>query len=217
MNETSSSNSNGSLPFTTGSSTTSISSSLSSLLSPITSHRPLCRIPAVTDFSSLVSRSPVPAPPPISQQQWLTGMTSSSNSLMASRPSTTPCNNISLRRQEEGPLVLRKLSRCPNFTMGCHRSFTNGGRRPRSGLRPSTPPPLTEKRQQRYSHAWKGLVQAVMHRFASMSAWRPTLGPHGQNSRPRSRASSCPEITRSGQGPNSCVFVRVPARGSTTS
>ena len=40
-----------------------------------------------------------------------------------------------------------------------------------------------------------------MHRFASMSAWRPTLGPRGQNSRPRLRVSSCPETTRSGQGP----------------
>ena len=210
MHETSSSNLSGSLPFTTRSSTTSISSSLSSLLSLITSHCPLHHIPAVTDFSSLVSRSPAPAPPPISQQQWLTGMTSSSNSLMGSRPSTIPCNNISLCRQEEGLLILRRLSRRPNFMTGRHKSFTNGGQRPRSGSRPPMPPPPTEKRQQWYSHAWKGLMQAIMHRFASMSAWRPMLGPHGQNSRLRSRVSSCLETTRSGQGPNSCIFIRVP-------
>ena len=110
---TSSSNSSDSLAYITASSTTSTSSSPLSPLNPITSHCPLRHIPAVTDFGLVVSRTPVPALPPISQKQWLTGMTSSSNSLMASRPSTTPCNNISLHRQEEGPLVLRKLSQRP--------------------------------------------------------------------------------------------------------
>ena len=144
-------------------------------------------------------------------------MTSSFNSPMGSRPSTIPCNNTLLHRQEEGPLVLRKLSWHPNFTTGRHRSFTSGDQRPRSGLRPPTPPPPTEKRQRRSSCIWKGLVQAVMHRFASMSAWRPMPGLCGQISRLRSRVSSCPETTGSGQGPNSCVFIRVPTRGSTTS
>ena len=151
VHKTSSSNSSDSLPFTTGSSMTSISNSLSSLLSPITSHRPLHCIPAVTDFGSLTSRSLAPTPPPISQQ-WLTGMTSSSNSPMGSRPSTIPCNNISLHRQEEGPLILRKLSRRPNFMTGHHRSFMNGGQRPRSGSQQPMPPPPTEKRQRQYSH-----------------------------------------------------------------
>ena len=133
MLETPSSNSSTLLPFTTGSSMTFTSSSLSSPLSPITSHHPLRRIPAVTDFGSLVSRSPAPAPPPISQQQWLTGMISSSSSQTDSRPFTTPCSNTSPHRQQEGPLVLRKLSWHPNFMTGRHKGFTNGDRRPRSG------------------------------------------------------------------------------------
>ena len=170
VHETSSSNLSGSPLSTTRSSTTYISSSLSSLLSPIMSHRPLCHIPAITDFGSLISRSPTPVLPPISQRQWLTGMILFFNLPMGSRPFTIPCNNTSLRRQEEGPLVLRRLSRRPNFTMGCHRSFMNGGRRPRSGLRPPTPPPPTERRQWQYSRIWRGLMQAVMHMFASMSA-----------------------------------------------
>ena len=137
-------------------------------------------------------------------------MTSSFNLPTGSRPSITPSNSILPCRQEEGLLNLRKLSQHLNFMMGCHRSFTSGGQRPRSGSPPPTPPPPIEKRQWRYSRIWKGLVQVVMHRFALMSAWRPTLGPHGQIFKQRSRISSSQGTTRSGQGPNSCIFNRAP-------
>ena len=210
---TPSSNLSTSLLSTIESFTTCTSNSCLSLLNQTMFHCPLCHIPAITDFSSLISRTPTPVLPPISQQQWLTGMTSSFNSPMGSRPSITPCNNISLCRQEEGPLILRKLSRRLNFMMGHHKSFMNGGWRQRFGLPPPMPPPPIERRQRQYSRIWKGLMQAIMHRFASMSAWRPTLGPHGQISKWRSRISSSRGTTRSGQGPNSCVFDRAPARG----
>ena len=187
-------------------------SSCSSLLSLTTLHHPLHCTPTVTDFGSLASRSPAPALPPISQQQWLTGMTSSSNLPMDSRPSIIPCNNTSQRRQERGPLVLRKLSQCPNFTTGCHKGFTSGGQRPRSGSQPPMLQPPTERRQRQYSHVWKGLVQAIMHRFTLMSAWRPTFGPHGQIFKWRLKTSSW-GTTRSGQGPNSCIFAKDLGRG----
>ena len=126
-------------------------------------------------------------PPPISQQQWPTRMTSSSSSQTDSRPFTTPCSSTSPHRLQEGLLVLKRLSQHPNITTGRHRSFTNGGQRPRFGLPPPMPPPPIKRRQQWFSHVWKGLVRAVMHKFASMSAWRPTLGLRGQISKRRSR------------------------------
>ena len=144
-------------------------------------------------------------------------MTSSSSSQTDSRPFITPSNSILPHRRQEGLLVLRRLSQHPNFTVGHHRNSMNGGRKPRSGLPPPTPPPPIEKKQRWFSHVWKGLVRAVMHRFALMSAWRTALGPRGRISKRRSRTSSSQETTRNGQGPNSCIFNKDPTREYTIS
>ena len=213
-----SSNLTNSLPSTTASFLIYISSSLSLPLSQIMSHHPLRRIPAVTDFGSLISRSPAPTPPLISQQ-WI-GKEQSSSSSRTNRTSGRPLPSSSPTKPTLAPQVSflqRKLSRPLRPTMGLPRSFTSGGPRLRFGLPPPMPLPPMNKRWRLFTRTWRALMQAASHRFTLMSAWQQARGQPGPHYRQRSRPSFSQEITRSEQGPNSCVFIRGPANKLMTS
>ena len=198
---------------TTMSFLTCTSSSHSSPLNLITSHCPLCHIPTVTDFSFLISRTPTPTLPPISQQ-WIWKERSNSLSRINRTsgrhlPSFSPTRRM-LPLLQQVPFLQRKLL-CPlRPMMGLPRSSMSGGPKSRSGLWPLTMPPLTSRRQRLFTCAWKALVQATLCRFASMSAWRWMHGQPGLHCKQRLSPSFSLGIIRSGQGPNSCVFVRAP-------
>ena len=114
--------------------------------------------------------------------------------------------NISLAGA--GPLSLKKIIVSPETYNGSPQKFHKWWSKSRSRSTPPMPPPPISRRWWLFTCIWRGLMQAILHKFASMSAWQMTCVQPGQHSRQRLRGSSCPEKTESGQGPNSCIFIR---------
>ena len=78
------------------------------------------------------------------------------------------------------------------------------------------PLPIPTSNQQKVAAVYSCLEVPCVGRFAQVCL-QQMHGPHGQHSRPRSKPSCSLGITRSGQGPNSCVFIKAPAKGPMTS